>query len=66
MSVAAEFVAHVAYVADVAIVAIVIDRKRGMRATFPLLFVESRLIIGCKKNANERDDASFNILASTK
>jgi hypothetical protein len=60
-----EFVADVAHVADVAVVAIVIDGEKRKRAKFPLPLVDSRSIIGYKKNANKGDQASFNILQAS-
>jgi len=53
----------VAFVADVAVV---IDMKRVSRAKFPLLLVDSRSNTVCKKCADKRVDAYFNISASTK
>jgi hypothetical protein len=52
-------------VADVADVANVIDIKI-LRAKFPLLHIDSTSITVCKKCADDREDASFNIPASTK
>ena len=59
-------VAFVADVAVVAVVAVVIDMKRVSRAKFPLLLVDSRSNTVCKKCADKRVDAYFNISASTK
>jgi len=55
----------VADVAVVANVANVIDIKAS-RAKIPLLDIDSRSITVCKKCAHDREDAYFNIPASTK
>ena len=54
------------FVAHVAVVAIVIERNKGMRATFSLPFVKSSSIIRSKESSNKRDDTFFTTMASAK
>ena len=48
------------------LVALVIERNKGMRATFSLPFVKSSSIIRSKESSNKRDDTFFTTMASAK